>query len=150
MSTFSWSQTAAVDNQEIETLEVNGVSLDINKTVYTLQSAEGFYNQDKDAALMARIFPIAFSQMQEDFNSGKAETKYDTLEKETLTIDGITYLYLKQYTRQEDSETIIVFYCKEDTDTTSIMISGYYKNGSESDSFDANIKAAALSAKVKL
>ena len=145
----AWSQTkstTAAATSSVSLQQTPKVTMAVDQNIYTEQTKDGYFTQDKEAAIMGRVFPIPFEQMTADFNSGKAELKYDTLEKNILEIDGVTYLYLKQYTKREDSTVIIIFYCREHKDNTSLMISGYYPDGTDNQAMDVSIKAATLSA----
>lgn len=124
------------------------VSMDIDTTVFPTKANQGYYTQDNQAAILGQLLPLPFEQMKVDFDNGNIEQRFETMEKEALTIDDQDYLYIKQYAKQEGKTIFIVMYAKANNANSSILVTGFYGEDQDQEVFDAYIKKAALSAQV--
>lgn len=126
------------------------VNFEVDEDYFPIKTPDGqaFYSEDYKAAIMGQLLPISFEQMELEYNTGSLEQGGEVVEKDILTLDGKRFLFVKMILKDK-GDTYLTMYARQNDDSTSILVSGFYGPGHDAEKMDAYTKTAALSAAVK-
>jgi hypothetical protein len=120
----------------------NDVEIQIDSTIYEIKQGNSYYTKDEKSAIQANLIPMSFEKMQDNMLKNES----DDLDKGKIILNGISILFVKKIS--EDNENIIMIFCKENDQNTSISFLSFYPSDSEN-YYKPIIEKAFLSAKVK-
>jgi hypothetical protein len=106
-----------------------------------LNRGNSYYTKDEKSAIQANLIPMSFEKMQDNMLKNSS----DDIDKGKIIINGINILFVKKISK--DNENIIMIYCKENDQNSSISFISFYPSESEN-YYKAIIEKAFLSAKV--
>jgi hypothetical protein len=117
------------------------IQIEIDSSIYEIKQGNSYYTKDEKSAIQANLIPMSFEKMQDNMLKNSS----DDIDKGKIIINGINILFVKKISK--DNENIIMIYCKENDQNSSISFISFYPSESEN-YYKAIIEKAFLSAKV--
>lgn len=138
---FTWINSFSQNSTENIKNDVE-IQIEIDSTIYEIKQGNSYYTKDEKSAIQANLIPMSFEKMQDNMLKNES----DDLDKGKIILNGISILFVKKIS--EDNENIIMIFCKENDQNTSISFLSFYPSDSEN-YYKPIIEKAFLSAKVK-
>jgi hypothetical protein len=138
---FTWINSFSQNSTENLKNDVE-IQIEIDSTIYEIKQGNSYYTKDEKSAIQANLIPMSFEKMQDNMLKNES----DDLDKGKIILNGISILYVKKIS--EDNENIIMIFCKENDQNSSISFLSFYPSDSEN-YYKPIIEKAFLSAKVK-
>lgn len=117
------------------------IQIEIDSSIYEIKQGNSYYTKDEKSAIQANLIPMSFEKMQDNMLKNSS----DDIDKGKIIINGINILFVKKISK--DNENIIMIYCKENDQNSSISFISFYPSESEN-YYKTIIEKAFLSAKV--
>lgn len=117
------------------------IQIEIDSSIYEIKQGNSYYTKDEKSAIQANLIPISFEKMQDNMLKNSS----DDIDKGKIIINGINILFVKKISK--DNENIIMIYCKENDQNSTISFISFYPSESEN-YYKPIIEKAFFSAKV--
>ncbi len=118
------------------------IQIEIDSNVYEIKQGNSYYTKDEKSAIQAKLISMSLNKMQENM----LKNAPDVVDKGNIIINGINILFVKKIS--EDKANMILIYCKENDENSSISFVSFYPSESEN-YYKPIIEKAFLSAKIK-
>ncbi|MCZ8197391.1 MAG: hypothetical protein O9267_07275 [Flavobacterium sp.] len=118
------------------------IQTEIDSNVYEIKQGNSYYTKDEKSAIQAKLISMSLNKMQENM----LKNAPDVVDKGNIIINGINILFVKKIS--EDKANMILIYCKENDENSSISFVSFYPSESEN-YYKPIIEKAFLSAKIK-
>jgi hypothetical protein len=118
------------------------IQIVIDSTVYEIKQGNSYYTKGEKSAIQAKLISMSLNKMQENM----LKNAPDVVDKGNIIINGINILFVKKIS--EDKANMILIYCKENDENSSISFVSFYPSESEN-YYKPIIEKAFLSAKIK-
>ena len=138
---FFWISSFSQNSSESLKKDVE-IQIEIDNAVYEIKHGNSYYTKDEKSAIQAKLIPMSIEKMQENMLKNAS----DVTNKWNIIINDINILFVKKIS--EDKENMILIYCKENDENSSISFVSFYPLESEN-YYKPIIEKAFLSAKIK-
>jgi len=118
------------------------IQIEIDSAVYEIKQGNSYYTKDEKSAIQAKLIPMSLEKMKQNM----LKKTSDNVDEGSIIINDVNILFVKKIS--EDKENIILIYCKENDENSSISFVSFYPSESEN-YYKPIIEKAFLSAKIK-
>lgn len=154
---LSFSAFAQSDDKNVDSLSANlgkeldkmfnsKIEMDIDNTLFPNKQSSFYINEEEKAMIMTILAPQSFPKAEEHFNKENDKEGYKLIEKKKFKHNGRNILFQKGTMEEEGQKMVLYLYAIEDTEKSTIFLTGMHMDGAEKKFFPA-IERAALSAK---
>lgn len=124
----------------------SNIEMDIDKEVYVESQGNSHFTADQKSAIIGMVVPSSYQKMKKDMDRQETKEGLTFLDKgELVNADGKKILFMKSSLERDGEVYIMLIYCKENTEESSIMITSYFEEDKE-EAYSDLIKKAAFSA----
>ncbi len=139
LSMFSFGQTDTSMSEEdskkmeegLKMLFASKIEMDIDKSMFTMNEGNMYFTEDQKTGIVAMAVPQSFAKMKENMGKDKKKEGMELVDKGEITINGQNVLFMKNETKKEGQDFIILIYAKEIDAETSMMITSFFEKSKE-------------------
>ncbi len=124
------------------------IEMDVDEDVYSITQGNSYFTSDQKSAIIGMVVPSSYKKMKEDMGNQEAREGVEIIDRGELIENGKKVLYMKHKLEREGEVYIMLIYCKENNEESSIVITSYFEVDKE-DEYIGVIKKAIFSAKVE-